>query len=126
MQVDHQGESGFSLVEVLVALAIAAISLTALYGSLIQSMKGSSALESRFAATILARSLLEDAGQSTIKGRFQREGRQGDLEWRLTGEPTTLNPTALTRIGFVLYEVTAEISSPKNGTFALSTRVLGR
>ena len=126
MQVDHQGEGGFSLVEVLVALAIAALSLTALYGSLTQSMRGSSALETRFEATILARSLLEDAGQSTIKSRFQREGRRGDLDWTLKGEPSAANTAALARKGFVLYEVTAEVSWPKKGTFALSTRVLGR
>lgn len=120
-----QGEDGFSLVEVLVAVAIAAVAIITLYRAVLQSSTATSAMSSRFAATVLARSLLDDAVQSPITGKSAQTGREGALNWELTTEsPSPMLATLVPR-GLALYDVKVRVNWPPHGTLELSTLVLG-
>lgn len=120
-----QGEDGFSLVEVLVAVAIAAVAIITLYRAVLQSSIATSAMSSRFAATVLARSLLDDAVQSPITGKSTQTGREGALNWELTTESSSATLANLVPRGLALYDVRVRVNWPPHGTLELSTLVLG-
>src|SRR5438045_2895481 len=60
-ECDRGGESGFSLVEVMCAVAIMAFALVALYRGAGQSQRAAQYLETHLGARLVARSLIEDA-----------------------------------------------------------------
>ena len=73
--VDRKSENGFSLVEVLTALVIAAFALVVLMRGLGTSQTTAVYLESHLGARLLARSILEDERQS---GETKPGRRSGD------------------------------------------------
>lgn len=120
------GERGFSLVEVLVAMAIAALAMVALYRTVLQSATATSTMEERLAATVLAQSLLDDVIQSPLAGSLARDGREGRLAWKLTADRAEPAVAALAPRGFVLYDVTVRVTWAPRGALELSTLSLGR
>lgn len=79
-------QRGFSLLEALVAMSIAAIALASLYRTVGQSSKGAADVESRIEAALVARSAL--AG-STFAEDIERQptGAAGDWYWRIRLQP---------------------------------------
>jgi general secretion pathway protein I len=126
MGSDRGGERGFTLVEVLAALAIAALAMVALYRAVLQSSAATAALENHFAATVLARSLLDDAVQSPLNSPFERSGTQGALSWKLTADSADPDAAALAPRGLALYAVEVTVSWAPRGSLELSTLALGR
>lgn len=85
-QANHSSQRGFSLLEALVAMAIASIALGSLYRAVGQSSKGVADVEARVEAALVARSVL--AG-STFAEDISREssGNMGRWYWTVRAEP---------------------------------------
>jgi general secretion pathway protein I len=76
-------QHGFTLIEVLVAFAIAATSLGLLYRVHANSTATAVRAQEYLEATELARSVLEELAATEAVGAFERSGRQGErYEWR--------------------------------------------
>ena len=75
-------QQGFSLLEALVAMSIAAIALASLYRTVGQSSKGVMDVESRIEAALVARSAL---ASSTFAEDAERQpsGASGEWHWRV-------------------------------------------
>lgn len=119
-------EQGFSLVEVMTALAIAALAIVALYRGLTQSSQATQVMDNRLAATLLARSLLDDALETPIKDGLDRDGNEGALAWKLTARPATGATARLAPRGMALYDVTVTVTWAPRGSLALTSLALGR
>jgi prepilin-type N-terminal cleavage/methylation domain-containing protein len=81
-------QSGFALLEILVATAIAAISLTILYSMIATSMRTSRAERATIEAAMLARTLLAEVtgGARTEAGEYWSDGGE-EPRWRLRLSP---------------------------------------
>lgn len=81
-----RSQGGFSLLEALVAMAIAAIALASLYKSVGQGSKNVVDVEARVEATLVARSAL---ATGTFAEDFARQdsGQAGDWQWRIQLAP---------------------------------------
>lgn len=86
--------AGFGLLEALVALAIAAISFTALYRTVGQSTKVVLDVEQRVEAVLLARSVLASATFADDLAPLQT-GQAGPWRWRLRIDPQVVVVSAL-------------------------------
>ncbi len=83
----HQ-QSGFTLIEVLVALAILGISLAVLLHIFSESLDRARESQNEIAASAIAQSLLADAGPSMPLVTGDTEGKTADgYAWRLHIEP---------------------------------------
>lgn len=119
-------EEGFTLVEVMVAVAIAAIAMVVLFRTVTQSTSASVSVENHLAAEMLARSLLLDAAQSPVDSAFERNGRSGGFTWRLSSTALQGATARLAPRGNGLYDVKVRIEWAPRGSFELSSIVLGR
>jgi general secretion pathway protein I len=83
-----QSQSGFTLIEVLVALAILGISLAVLLHIFSESLDRSRESQNEMAASAIVQSLLADAGPSMSLVQGDTEGKTADgFSWRLHVEP---------------------------------------
>lgn len=82
-------QSGFTLIEVIVAFALLAGALTILVGALSNSSRQIRAADDASRATLHAQSLLAQvgAGEILLPGRRQGEFDGGALQWELQVEP---------------------------------------
>ncbi len=78
--------SGFSLLEVLVAISIMALSLGALYQAAGGSVRGVQLADQRTQALLLAQSLL-DAYDTVPAGGLAAHGEEAGLRWQLGSSP---------------------------------------
>lgn len=81
------GQGGFSLVEVLCAVAIAAGSIAVLTSGVGGSLKGASMLDQHLGARLILQSILEDELAAAETSAAQREGDSGPYHWQLVIEP---------------------------------------
>lgn len=86
------GHHGFSLLEALVALAIASIALASLYRSVGQSSKNVVDVEARIEASLVARSALA-AGTFAEDLAKQDSGQTGNWHWRIQVAPEQIPMT---------------------------------
>ena len=126
MSQSAKTEAGFTLVEVMTAMVIAAFAIVALYRGITQSSRASQMMEDRFAATLLAQSLLDDALETPIKGGLSRDGAQGALHWQVKAEAAAPEVSAQAPRGMTLYTVTATVTWAPQGSLSLSSLALGR
>lgn len=84
-------QAGFSLVEVLVALAIGALVTTTTLGTLSEGLARTRNGEKVLAAKQLAQSRLQQ-WYVTDEPRREQEGVAGDYRWRIEARPYALNP----------------------------------
>lgn len=80
------GSSGFSLLEALVAMAIAAIALASLYRSVGQGSQSVMGVQARVEATLVAKSVLA-AGIFAEDLMRQDSGQSGGWNWRVDVTP---------------------------------------
>ena len=80
-------EAGFSLVEVLCAVAVAASAIAVLTSGVGGSLKGASVLDQHLGARLILQSILEDELAAGETSAAQREGDSGPYHWRLDIEP---------------------------------------
>lgn len=115
-------DQGFTLIEVLVAFAILAVSLAALTGAFSTAFRGIEKSGRFEAATLLARSALEQVGISipVVPGEIARDAGNGFV-LRLRIAPTSAAPTlSLANRIIVPYEVTAVVEW-SSGVMSLTT-----
>lgn len=119
-------ERGFTMVEALVALAIAALAMVALFRTSTQSTTASVSVETHLAAGALARSLLLDVAQTPIEKPFDRTGKAGSLSWKLSAAIAKGDLARLAPRGAGLYDVRVAVTWAPSGRLELNTIVLGR
>ena len=128
-------EAGFTLLEVLVAFAIAAPALTLLYRQGFVSMSVTRAAASYQEAISRAQSRLDALADDGLVAGERTGDDGGGFRWRTRIAPVASTPPprpaqrgSLYAGGTTLYAVTIEVSWPAPGgtrTFALDTRRLG-
>jgi general secretion pathway protein I len=119
----HGGAAGFTLIEVLVAFAIVAVTLTALLQVFSTSLGSISTVERRAEATMLARSALDAVGVEIplVAGDRSADAGQG-FALRLRIVPSaTLAPLADAGGLLVPYEVAATVTWERGGSLTLTT-----
>ena len=130
--VGAAGDSGFTLLEVMVAVAIIAISFVSLLGS--QSQSISIATISRFetAASMLARKKLAEIGSSSVE---DLSGSAGDFEddfsdfhWQTEISDLTVDETGITGAEDMLKVVDLTVSrgNDENMVYRVRTVVMAR
>jgi general secretion pathway protein I len=82
----QRSDSGFTLIEVLVAFAIAAMSLTLLLKIQSNSTATVIAAQQYLIAIELARSLIDDSSVTESSPHFERSGRFDKYEWIVRGK----------------------------------------
>ncbi|MFN0193368.1 MAG: prepilin-type N-terminal cleavage/methylation domain-containing protein [Aestuariivirga sp.] len=110
-------EHGFSMVEVLCAMTIAAMALVVLLRGTQQSQSAASYLDSHLGARIIANTILQDEMAARGSDTSPREGDSGVYRWRLRVEPASV---AGLRPGARLNRVTVTVTWPK-GSLSLDT-----
>lgn len=81
------GQAGFSLVEALCAVAIAASAIAVLTGGVGGALKGTRSLDQHLGARIILQSILEDELAAAGTSPAQRQGQSGPYRWRLAIAP---------------------------------------
>jgi type II secretion system protein I len=123
---DNDPESGFSLVEVMCALAIAAMALVALLRGVESSLSAANYLDAHLGARVIAQAILEDERIAADTSAGTRAGQSGLYNWRLVIEPAVLPATSKLPGDYRLYQLTVEVQWPPRGKFILKTLKLGR
>ncbi|MDX9767971.1 MAG: prepilin-type N-terminal cleavage/methylation domain-containing protein [Ectothiorhodospiraceae bacterium] len=116
---------GFSLLEVLVALAILAMALGVLLQSFGGGLRNARLADETSRATVIAESLLAEAGVlALLTGEKTGETEDG-FRWRLRVQPAAeATPAELT--GYLLYRVDMEVAwGDRDRSVSLSTLRLG-
>lgn len=123
---DRRAEAGFSLVEVLVALAIAAIATVVLMRGASQSLNSVSAIDMRMGARMLVKSLIEDELSAATAAPEQREGDSGPYRWTLSIEDAGAPAGTVLPQGYQMYRLTASAYWGQGGRMTVSALKLGR
>lgn len=120
---DRTGERGFSLIEVLCAVAIAAAAIVVLSSGTTGALKGARALDMRLGAQVILRSILEDELAAGDTAPARRQGDSGPYRWTLDIAPQAAGalPPA-----YRMYRLTASVSWDKGGLATASVLKLAR
>jgi len=102
---DEQLEEGFTLLEVLVALAILSVAFTVLLGIFSQSLTQVRALREREAARALAQSLLAEQGTDTSIIPGTTGGWTGAFSWQIDTSPYGGTDSAAPRLAAITVRV---------------------
>lgn len=119
-------EAGYSLVEVLCALAIAATSLVVLTGGVTGSLRSARALDMHLGARIILQSILQDELAAGDTAPAVREGESGPYRWRLAIAPTAEGAAARLPPSHRMYLITATVSWARGGSATASVVKLAR
>ena len=117
-------QRGFSLVEVLCALAVAASAIAVLTSGVGGSLKGASTLDQHLGARLILQSILEDELAAGQTAPAQREGESGPYRWRLTIEPAPA-PGKLEE-PYRMYRLTASVGWGRGGEVSGTALKLSR
>ncbi|MCH9807972.1 MAG: prepilin-type N-terminal cleavage/methylation domain-containing protein [Alphaproteobacteria bacterium] len=118
--------SGFTLIEALVALTILALSLTTLFQSYSSGLHLVRTMDDHLKARTLARSLLNEGAYLAPTTDLDRKGTVGVLDWSLkvTPAPARLSPDEQEN-RWRLYQVTAVVDIPGRRSIRFDTLVMG-
>ncbi|MEI8179020.1 prepilin-type N-terminal cleavage/methylation domain-containing protein [Aestuariivirga sp.] len=113
MSRPSENQAGFSLVEVLCALAVAASAIAVLTGGVGGALKGASMLDQHLGARLILQSILEDELAAAQTAPAEREGNSGPYHWQLLIEPV---PAPAKLDGpFRMYRLTANVGWGRGG-----------
>jgi type II secretory pathway pseudopilin PulG len=87
----HRKRAGFTLLEALVALALVVAFVAALGPYLFHARRIMAGADSRIAAQVLLRALLEAPLDRSTLTDASREGETAGLRWRIIAEPILIN-----------------------------------
>lgn len=121
-----RAEAGFSLVEVLCALAIAAAAIVVLMRGSSQSLNSVTSLDMRLGARILLQSLIEDELSAATAATEQREGNSGPYGWRLAIEDAPPPGELALPKPYRMYRLTASAAWGKGGSMTVSALKLAQ
>jgi prepilin-type N-terminal cleavage/methylation domain-containing protein len=123
---DTSHQAGFSLVEVLCALVIAATSIVVLTGGVTGALKSTRALDMHLGARIILQSILEDELASGETAAAVREGQSGPYRWRLAIAPDAGVAGARLPPSHRMYRLTASVSWARGGSASAAVLKLAR
>jgi general secretion pathway protein I len=92
-EAQRRGSAGFSLLELLVALAIMSMALGLLYQASTGALRGVGDLQTQQRANLLAQSILDARDAVPVAG-WNESGRAANMTWQVTSAPY---PTAIAR-----------------------------
>lgn len=117
-------QKGFSLVEVLCAVAVAASAIAVLTSGVGGAIKGANALDQRLGARLILQSIIEDELAAGQTAPAQREGESGPYRWRLNIEPVAA-PGKLPQ-AYRMYRLTASVGWGRGGEVSATALKLSR
>lgn len=120
---ERKGERGFSLVEVLCAVAIAASAIVVLSNGTTSALRGARALDMHLGAQMILQSILEDELAAGDTAPAVRQGDSGPYRWTLAIEPT---PAGELPPAYKMYRLTASVSWGRGGLASASVLKLAR
>lgn len=119
-------ESGFTLLETLVALTVLAIALTSLFEAHSSALRATGASEDTARARLLAETLLGETIGNWHGGAASRSGHDGRFSWQVDIGPANASWAALkSEAGWRLYRIDVRVAWNANRRVALSTLKLG-
>ena len=117
-------QKGFSLVEVLCAVAVAASAIAVLTSGVGGSIKGANMLDQHLGARLILQSIIEDELAAAQTAPAQREGESGPYRWRLNIEPVAA-PDKLPQ-AYRMYRLTASVGWGRGGEVSATALKLSR
>lgn len=117
-------EKGFSLVEVLCAVAVAASAIAVLTSGVGGSIRGANKLDQHLGARLILQSILEDELAAGETAPAQRSGDSGPYRWRLDISPVA--PPDELPAPFRMYRLTASVGWGKGGEVTGTALKVGR
>ena len=117
---------GFTLIEALVALTLVLAFAAALTPHLFQSRRIVSDAETRLAAHVLLRTLLDTPFDRGSLARAEREGELEGLRWRIVAYPLPATAAGSERPAWSPYRVVASVSFGRAQMITAETVRLGR
>jgi len=119
-----EGEKGFSLVEVLCAVAVAASAIAVLTEGVDGSLRGAAKLDQHLGARIILQSIIEDELAAAETSAEQREGDSGPYHWRLDITPVAA-PARLPQ-PWRMYRLTGSVSWGRGGEVSGTALKVGK
>lgn len=119
-------DAGFSLVEVLCALAIAASAVAVLSGGATGALKTARALDMHKGARIILQSILSDELAAAGTEPAVREGDSGPYRWRLEIRPEAAGFAEALPPPLRIYRLTASVNWGRGGTATATALKLSR
>ena len=119
-----EAQRGFSLVEVLCAVAVAASAIAVLTSGVGTAIRGANKLDQHLGARLILQSILEDELAAGETAAAQREGESGPYRWRLDIEPASA-PGKLPD-GYRMYRLNASVGWGAGGQVSGTALKLGR
>lgn len=104
------GARGFSLLELLVAMSVMALSLTLLYQVDAGVLRGVADYQMQQRATVLAQSVLDSRDAVPVQG-WHEQGQSAGLEWSISSE-LLARPAGLSEQAPLLHTVHLEVRWP--------------
>jgi type II secretion system protein I len=130
-----KSNGGFVLIEVLVAVAVAAVLLTALLRSFVTTWQGINSVREEAEAMLIARSLISAVTPRDNTTELSQQGTMGRYTWTMevkrteTTPPPTLvesDPENATPNPWTLYRVAVVVTAPHGRRTTLATNRLSR
>lgn len=119
-------ESGFTLLETLVALTILAVAMTSLFRAHSNSLRATGIADDMAGARLLAQAVLSEELGNWQGGPRSNNGTAGNYSWQVRIEPETASWSALkSQQAWRLYRINVTVAWAENRQFALNTVKLG-
>lgn len=124
MSSRSSSQQGFSLVEVLCAVAIAASAVAVLTAGTGGALKGASVLDQHLGARIILQTILDDELAAGETAPANRQGDSGPYRWRLDIVPEPAG--APLPEGYRMYRLTAAVGWGRGGQITAMALKLAR
>jgi general secretion pathway protein I len=116
-------QSGFTLIEIIVSLAILAVALGTLFQAFSTGLRATTVTDRQAAATLLAQSLLDRIGQDIPLAAGERAGVSADgLRWSITVGPSPLiAPERRADSAVIPFDVNVSVAAERGAPVILNT-----
>jgi general secretion pathway protein I len=122
-----KGTSGFTLIEALVALAVVAVSLSAIGSTIATTVRGVRSLDRRLALVETSRAILNGLPNRNELSRGTSSGELAGHRWRVDVQPFVAEGAASQEAArWFPQSVTIRVQSPSGGILELNTVRLRR
>ena len=129
-RADERGQAGFTLLEVLIALAIMGVALVASMQALSGGLAGTRRAEAAGQALLTARSLMDRVGTELPVAPGSQSGSEAGLSWTIAiarrPEPAKKDQQAATDRSLPAFDVVVTVAAEGASPVSLTTIRLGR
>jgi type II secretion system protein I len=125
-KAESDASEGFTLIEVLCALAISCLALVYLMQSLSSSQRAARQIDDQLGASVVAQSLLTQERQTFVTPSGLKSGDEGRYHWEIVALATDSGLSGMAPPGFALYRIVVSVSWYPHGLLQLETVKLGR